>query len=222
MEIIEITKEQVIDYLSDKENIIGQGTYGILYKYNDTTLIKLYYKDYIYAYFTLDSKIFEEEIEGNLTIINSFKKQGIKNIDKLEELKKLHCILQLTDCYNLIKGVVTYKNYPVGVLLEYYKDYQTLKEIFFYLSIKEKTIVLEKIKSLIENLMENNIYLEDIKENNIMVNKNTLDVKLIDLDGEQVRIEEKSYVETHPFIKKECTDKCDKMIKRLNKNTFSD
>lgn len=222
MKIIKITKEEIINYLSDKENIKGQGTYGILYKYNDTTLIKLYYKDYINTYFTLDSNIFEKEIEANLNVIETFKQLGIKHSDKLEELKKLHSTLQLTDCYDLIKGVVTYKNYPVGVLLEYYKDYMTLKDIFFYLSTKEKTIVLEKIKTLIENLMENNIYLGDIKENNIMVNKETLEVKLIDLDGEQVRIEEKSYVETHPFIKKECTDKCDKMIKRLNKNTFSD
>lgn len=222
MEIVEITKEQAIDYLSDKENIIGQGTYGILYKYNDTTLIKLYYKDYIYTYFTLDSKIFEKEIEANLNVIKSLKELGIKHNNKLEKLKKLHCILQLTDCYNLIKGVVTYKNYPVGVLLEYYKDYQTLKEIFFYLSIKEKITVLEKIKSLIESLMENNIYLEDIKENNIMVNKNTLDVKLIDLDGEQVRIEEKSYIEKHPFIKRRCIDDYNHMIKRLNENSFAD
>ena len=222
MKIIEITKEQIIDYLSDKEIIIGQGAYGILYKYNDTTLIKLYYKHYINTYFTLDSKIFDEEIEDNLNAIKILKQFGIKHIDKIEELKKIHSILQLTDCYDLIKGVVTYKNYPVGVLLEYYKDYKTLGDVYFYLSIKEKITVLEKIKSLIESLMENNIYLGDIKENNIMVNKDTLEVKLIDLDGEQVRIEEKSYVETHPFIKKECTDKCDKMIKRLNKNTFSD
>ena len=222
MKIIEITKEEIINYLSNKENIIGQGSYGILYKYNDTTLIKLYYKEFIDTYFNLDSKTFEKEIEGHLQIIEIFKQYKMEYIDKLDKLKKLHSILQLTDCYDLIKGVVTYKNHPVGVLLEYYKNYKTLGEIYFYLSKKEKIIVLEKVKRLLENLMENNIYYKDVKENNFMVNTETLDVKIIDLDGNEVRIEEKSYVEKHTSVKKECVDYYNYMVRKLNKNTFSD
>lgn len=222
MQIIELTSDEVIKYLSNKENIIGQGSYGLLYKYDETTLIKLYYKDLIDTYFYLDSEIFKKEIDNKLQLIEIYKEYGVEYIDKLDELKKLYSILQITHCNDLIKGIVTYKNYPIGVLLEYYKDYKTLGEIFFYLSQKEKIIVLEKVKILLENLMDNDIYYKDIKENNIMVNKETLDVKIIDLDGNEVRIEDKSYVYKNPSVKKDCIDYYNSMVRRLNKNTFSD
>ena len=217
MKIIELTGNDVIDFLSNKQNIIGQGGFGILSIYDETTLIKLYYKDIFKTYYTLDSKILDEEIELQLDLIKTSKELNINIEDKFKKIDDLYKKLQLTSSYSLIKGIAMYRNYVIGVLIEYYKNYETLENIYFKLSLGEKNRVLKKINYLLEDLMENDIYHNDIKENNIMVNPNNLDVKLVDLDDKQVRIEDKTYVKQFPHIKRICLDTYEAMLKRLEK-----
>ena len=65
--------------------------------------------------------------------------------------------------------------------------------------------------------MKNNIYPHDLKESNIMINLNNLDIKLIDLDGDETRYEDIEYVLQYPYIKNNCIIRYNEMRKRLLK-----
>lgn len=55
----------------------------------------------------------------------------------------------------------------------------------------------------------------DIKEDNIMVRREDLDVKLIDLDDTETRYENEEYLEEFPYIKQEAIRTFENMKKRL-------
>jgi len=218
MKVIELTNDEVMDILSAKKEIVGKGYYGILSVYDDNTLIKLYYKDIINTYTSLDPQKLDKEINDELQVIKTFKELGLEISDRYERINIIYKHLQNTNSNLLIKGIVTYKNYVLGVLLKYYKDYNNLTTTFEKLSHEEQIKVLKRVQYLLNELMENNIYPIDLREDNILINKSNLDVKLIDLDDNEIRIEDKFYIEKHFEIKQGCLDKYNAMEKRLLRN----
>ena len=205
MNIIEISKQELINFLSNKKNYYDHGAFGILFEYNDSTLLKIYYEDIFNTYTTLDSNKLDQEI------INI-------NINKLEQLKKIYTTLKKTKTNSLIKGIITYNGYPIGILLEYYKNYLKLSIAYKKLNQNAKIKVLSNIKELLNNLFENDIYPTDIKEDNILINPDNLDIKLIDLDGIETQIKNAEYIKKYPRIKNYCIEKYYKMsIRLLNK-----
>ena len=58
------------------------------------------------------------------------------------------------------------------------------------------------------DLYKNGIIPRDIKEDNILVRKNDLDVKLIDLDDQD-------YLQEYSYIRKDAAEAFEKMKKRL-------
>ena len=217
MEIIELSAEKIIELLSNKNKYYDYGAYGILAEYNDTTLIKIYYKDIFNTYTSLDIKTLDEEINILLEVEKDMMEFNKSYITKLQQLKTIYRALKKTKSNSLIKGIVTYKSYPIGVLLENYKNYLKLSQIYKNLSNEDKIEVLNRVKELMFDLLDNNIYPADIKENNILINPNNLDIKLIDLDGHETRIETKTYIEKYPHIKRYCINKFEHMSVRLYK-----
>lgn len=217
MNIIKLSKKELISFLIDTDNYYGQGTYGILKKYNETTLLKIYYKDIIETYMSLDVNKLDKEIDELLKIEKQMKKINHNYEDKLQHIKKIYSHLKNSKSSSLIKGVAIYKRYPIGIFLENYKDYLLFKEVYTQLNNEQKIKILNKTKELIIDLFNNNIYPTDIKENNILINPVNLDIKVIDLDGTETRVETKDHIINYPYIKKNCINDLEKMFSRLNK-----
>lgn len=209
MKKIEINKENLMKLLKNKDITIGQGTYGLVKKIDDNTLLKIYYKKIYNTYKSLNEQTLDKEISNNKEIADFIRNPVHEELRR----KKLLKLYELS----LINGIVLYEDYEIGVLLTYYKDYEELTDSFQKLSLNEKKETLSKIKIELENLMKNNIYPHDLKESNIMINLNNLDIKLIDLDGDETRYEDIEYVLQYPYIKNECIIRYTEMKKRLLK-----
>lgn len=181
MEIINIEKSQLIRFLYDSNIIIGEGSNGIVSIYDENTLAKIHFKDIEKSYYSEDFSFLNEEIAERLSFDKRLEDLGL---DKLSILKKL--IIHLNDSHSpLIKGIIMYENYPIGILMEYYIDYKTLDKIILHLDRAPRIKVYERIKFLLYDLIEHEVYPRDIKFGNIMVNEDTLDIKIIDLDDQE-------------------------------------
>ncbi len=219
MQILEIDKNTFFNFLTNKNNeCIGQGCYGIVSKYNNNTLIKLYYKDFIETYISKDINELDKEVNTRIDILNminynSKHKDNDKECDELSK-KKEH----LLEKNGFLKGIVLYRGLKVGVLINYYKDYIGLKEVFYTLKINEQTALLNGIKEQIMKLNNLNLYPMDLKEDNILVNPKTLNIAFIDLDDLYTRYEETQYIEEHNLrLKAKCFDRYLEMKIRLKK-----
>ncbi len=208
MDYIELKSSEVIKYFKNKK-IVGKGYYGILYEYDINTLIKLYYKEYYQSY------ISKKVISFNKDILYNIKKMYLNcDFNRDNRIIELSGRLSNTSSNNLIKAIVTNKKYRIGILEEYYKEYENLDSIIYDLPLEKRKYVIDKIKDIISELFFYGIYPLDIKEDNFLINDN-LDVKIIDLDGEDVSLGDKNYILAHPYIEKMQQNKIIEMEYRL-------
>lgn len=143
---------------------LKKGSYGNIVEYSDDTLLKLYHD----RHYELRHESVEE--------LQEVHDEELKILEqKLEVLKN-------TKVSDLYKGVVESKDCVVGVIMTYYKDYQSLYEVINTLNRKEKIKILKKVRNVFNNLIENGCYPLDLSLGNIMIRKRDLDVKIIDLD----------------------------------------
>ena len=197
MRIIDINKEQLINFLVDTSIRIGEGSNGIVSIYDNQTLIKIHYKDIINSYYSNDFDSIDEEIEEKLALENKMKQVGFGETNRLKQLiNKLE-----KSNSKLIEGIVMYRKYPIGVLLKYYSGYKSLGYVLLNLTDDEKIIVYNKIEMLLYNLVECGIYMSDIKFDNIVIDENTLDVKIIDLDDQETTIRDNPYSKAYTLRK---------------------
>ena len=211
----ELEKDEIIKILSEYE-VVGKGTDGILFKYDENTLLKIYYKDIFDAY--MDISKLDIVIKSNLEIEEEMKNINNKYRTHLETAISNINQLQSTKSNSLIKGVATYKSYLIGSFIEYYREHELLYEIFPSLNNGEQRIIFDTLEDLIEDLYEHGVCPTDLKEDNIMVRKSDLDVKIIDLDGKETRYENTEYLKKFPHIKTNVIKSFMDMKKRLEKS----
>lgn len=215
MNYIEITKEQLLALLFEGE-IIGMGTYGIVKEINPTTLAKIYYKEIIDTYLYKDPSKLDKEIERNKSVREILYKEPNSdesdNLEKLEE-SKLNYLFEI----GLLKGILIYNGYKIGVLLNYYKDYAKLTEISKNLSIDKLNFVMERVRERLDDMMQSGIYPRDLKEDNILIRPENLDIVFIDLDDSETRFEQMDYILAYPHIKNGCIKRYKEMKKRVCK-----
>ena len=213
MKIIRISASELIYQCSLKGNI-GSGSQGIVNKYNDDTALKIYYSYIFNAYETLNSNILIDEIE-KLKKIECELNRTRGYIERLKQLKILYKKLLVTKS-PIIKGVAMCYDFPVGLFLQYYNGYETLSKCFDSLRLSDKKIVLGRVKELIDDLMDHDIYPTDLHLDNIIINKETLSVKLIDLDDYKTKIKSKRYVKKFPLIISQCYKNIKKLEETIN------
>ncbi len=211
MNYIEITKENVMALLFEGENI-GMGTNGIIKEVNSTTLAKINYKEIIGTYLSRDSSKLDEEINTN-KMAHEMLGETVVSEAEMQEQKKLQYLFKI----GLLKGILMYNGYKIGVLLNYYKDYLKLTDVSHELSSDSLKFLMESIRSKLEELMQNGVFPRDLKEDNILVRQKDLDVVFIDLDDPETRFEEMDYILTHIYIKRDCLERYNQMKKRLCK-----
>ena len=167
----------LIDLVSKKN--IGSGSYGFVKQYDLETLIKIY-KDHTVAYQPKELPIIFNR--QRICELHSSKYYNEPTKQESIELKKKR--LEHTKYSNdLILGSSIYEGYAFGVVLKYYKDYVPfISKNFYKLSDQDKGYLLYRMDKVLKDLLDNLIYPYDVKENNILFDPKTLDVKFIDLD----------------------------------------
>ena len=171
--IKEISKEELLNLLTG--NFIGSGNYGLIVEQNDRVVYKVYYNDLRDTHCNGDMDTLTKELEEKKSNKNylKYKEELLKKIEVLGNTKS-----------NVIKGMLVCEDYPVGVVMKNLSTYKDFRLCFSSLSVTDQVKVLGKLKEIINELYENNISLFDFKADNIMIDTKTLDVKLVDLDGE--------------------------------------
>lgn len=210
----ELSADEIRKLLFESRSI-GKGTYGVVTRYNEGTLLKIYYKDIIETYLSRDISKLDKEVEDNIEaekLMMEIKPETRTKLDvmicNIEQLEK-------TKSKSLIQGVATYKGYLLGVFLEDYEEYELLENIFTELNQREREIVLSSASASLGDLYKHGIIPRDIKEDSIMVRRCDLDVKLIDLDDTETRYEDEDYLKQFPHIKQGTVKAFNDMKKRL-------
>lgn len=209
MQVIEISKDKFLSYLL-KPNPIFQGQFGKIVLENNK-LYKIYYRDFIKTYINKDECFLDDEVNSLLEI------EKLTNFELRDPYKKLNELNRLarTKLASLITGVLSYNGLLVGIQMNYLKNYTTLKEISTRVEDSKLVIYLNKVYELVCNLLMENIVPTDVKEDNILVNEETNDVVLIDLDGSETIYGPDNYLIDFPYNLDIINNNFDKMVNRL-------
>lgn len=209
MQVIEISKDKFLSYLLNP-NPIFQGQFGKIVLDNNK-LYKIYYRDFIKTYINKDECFLDDEVNSLLEI------EKLTNFELRDPYKKLNELNRLarTKSASLISGVLSYKGLLVGIQMNYLKNYTTLKEISTRVEDSKLVIYLNKVYELVCNLLMENIVPTDVKEDNILVNEETKDVVLIDLDGSETIYGPDNYLIDFPYNLDIINNNFDKMVNRL-------
>ncbi len=209
MQVIEISKDKFLSYLLNP-NPIFQGQFGKIVLDNNK-LYKIYYRDFIKTYINKDECFLDDEVNSLLEI------EKLTNLELRNPYKKLNELNRLarTKSPNLITGVLSYNGLLVGIQMNYLKNYITLKEISTRVEDSKLVIYLNKVYELVCNLLMENIVPTDVKEDNILVNEETNDVVLIDLDGSETIYGPDNYLIDFPYNLDIINNNFDKMVNRL-------
>ena len=209
MQVIEISKDKFLSYLLNP-NPIFQGQFGKIVLDNNK-LYKIYYRDFIKTYINKDECFLDDEVNSLLEI------EKLTNFELRNPYKKLNELNRLarTKSASLITGVLSYKGLLVGIQMNYLKNYITLKEISTRVEDSKLVIYLNKVYELVCNLLMENIVPTDVKEDNILINEETKDVVLIDLDGSETIYGPDHYLMDFPYNLDIINNSFDKMVNRL-------
>lgn len=209
MQVIEISKDKFLSYLLNP-NPIFQGQFGKIVLDNNK-LYKIYYRDFIKTYINKDECFLDDEVNSLLEI------EKLTNFELRNPYKKLNELNRLarTKSDSLITGVLSYNGLLVGIQMNYLKNYITLKEISTRVEDSKLVIYLNKVYELVYDLLKENIVPTDVKEYNILINEETNDVVLIDLDGSETIYGPDNYLIDFPYNLDIINNNFDKMVNRL-------
>lgn len=209
MQVIEISKDKFLSYLLNP-NPIFQGQFGKIVLDNNK-LYKIYYRDFIKTYINKDECFLDDEVNSLLEI------EKLTNFELRDPYKKLNELNRLarTKSTSLITGVLSYNGLLVGIQMNYLKNYTTLKEISTRVEDSKLVIYLNKAYEIVYDLLKENIVPTDVKEDNILVNEETKDVVLIDLDGSETIYGPDNYLIDFPYNLDIINNNFDKMVNRL-------
>lgn len=209
MQVIEISKDKFLSYLLNP-NPIFQGQFGKIVLDNNK-LYKIYYRDFIKTYINKDECFLDDEVNSLLEI------EKLTNFELRDPYKKLNELNRLASIKSasLITGVLSYNGLLVGIQMNYLKNYTTLKEISTRVEDSKLVIYLNKAYEIVYDLLMENIVPTDVKEDNILVNEETNDVVLIDLDGSETIYGPDNYLIDFPYNLDIINNNFDKMVNRL-------
>lgn len=134
-----------------------------------------------YIYLSSNSRNIAYKVSKSYRFLEKSNDQDPLMITKLNSLKEK---ITLTD---FPTAIITIKNCVIGQEIVYYQNYQTLTSVV-YQHLPEYKLLLyyQKILLIIKELLDNGIIYTDIHPNNIMIDLNNDQVKLIDFDPNHI------------------------------------
>ena len=115
MEIIKLSKEEILSLFFQKDKIVNFGIYGYMLPYQND-YIKLFHKKLPDTFINPTPSNLDREIKLLQTI------QTLTDSNHLKSIKEKITALQNTSSRDLIKAIITYNNYPIGLILTKYQD----------------------------------------------------------------------------------------------------
>lgn len=184
MKPMEITDNELLAYLKLSEDTELSGSYGRIITLSNSEILKIYYRLFKQDFNSCTAQDLKKDLEQ----IKKFSTNGVMSYKKFladpERIKILIEKLNETSQKDLIKNYIVYEELVIALILTNYKDYETYEDLIINnnLTRNEHKYILEQIKEKVYELINTRLYPLDLKEDNIMVNRQTLDIKLIDLD----------------------------------------
>lgn len=205
--VLKMSTNELIDIVENNE-IVGQGSYGILYKLDEDTVFKFNYKDFIDAFELKNNRYNIRKISDISKIIDMRKEidsiLGNKENPRIDDIRRMMMKRDKIKLTTLTQGFVLINDYCVGYLLHYHKDMVNLFDYY-----KDKNIdkskrekLLFKIKERLEELLENHIYLYDFTVRNILYNPANDNVEIVDFEDSLCYEEERDIKRETRMIEK--------------------
>lgn len=176
MKKISFTRKELNNIINNKELLIGQGSFGNVYRFGKDDAIKIdnlfiEYKDdlsdnelldLIYKKKADDKKFFHYELDKQQALLDS-KRENIKNT-------------------SIASGIGYLSDVSIALITKYHKGYWDLNR--FKLTPTERMRVFKRKMELHQELTQNGIYhLDAVYDNNILYRPSDGDIQLIDMDG---------------------------------------
>ncbi len=188
MKTLNLSSVELSNIINNNE-YIGNGSCGLVVKLNDDFLLKFNYKDFINEFEINNNKVNLQKL-GDITNRIEDIKQINKIVYKDTETARIKMIkLAMNKQENLkhttlTQGLVYVDDFCVGYILKNHKNmtplYQYQKEN--NISSAEIEIILNKIKTSMDEMIKNYIYLDDFTTHNILYNPETQQLELIDFE----------------------------------------
>ena len=213
----EIRPDELVDIIINND-FIGKGNNGSVITYYNGEVLKLYNQrlrqlfKYIYSTKndlnrnTMISKLLndlmelktEEELmqSSNPNLFNSTLDKRVKHLKRLMKL-------------GYVNSSVTCMGEEIGITLPNYRDYIPISYVFDRLNSVEKSMVFNLMEEQLYKLMDKCIYPCNIDEGDFLINRSSLDVRIIDIDDETT-----VYDDLRDSVYHEMSGKC---IKKLSK-----
>lgn len=191
MKILNLTAEKLSEIAKNNE-IIGQGSNGIVYKLDENTLFKFRYKDYNDDFEFQGNTLNLRKLHNISKTIDARKQTeqilGFKSNYLAEEIEHANRKQTNIGLTTLTQGLVMVDNCLVGYLLKYHKNMVNLYDYLYEnkLSTEQLKLVRKNIHISVEELLENAVYLYDLTTRNILLNPVTCDIQLVDLEERMI------------------------------------
>lgn len=209
MKIIDINKEKFFNMLTNpKPYFLGKDS--LLIQENGK-MYKIFYRDFINAYNSKRIDRIDYDVDMWFSVENRFDTGKHNPQIKLKEFERLLD----TKSKDLVTGVLSYRNLYIGLEMTYYSDYITLAKASTLVSKEVLDSYLEKCLILVNDLLDHNIFPCDLKANNVVVNIQTGDVVLIDLDGKQTIYGNQERINDFTYNRKVVVESFNAMRNRL-------
>lgn len=188
MKNVKLSSKELSNIINNNEHI-GHGSYGLVVKLNDEYLFKFNYKDFIDA-FCIDNNRFNLNKLGDISEIIEVNKRinqivyGDTETTIVKMIKLAMSKQKNLKHTTLTQGLVYVDDFCVGYILKNHKDMITLYQYQKENDISpiEISVILDKIKISMNEMIKNYIYLRDFTTHNILYNLETQQIEIIDFE----------------------------------------
>lgn len=189
MIILDMTPQEVQTIINGCKHL-GNGCFGLVVKLDEDTLFKFNYKDFFDCFEQKDRKVQLDKL-GDITREIEIRKdiaQILYNGEptRIEHIKKMIARQDKVKLSTLTQGLVYSNGFCIGYIL---KNHKNMKDLYPYmvsralvLTQEEKEHIMKQIKERLDELFENHIYVLDFSLNNMLYDKQTRTVELIDFE----------------------------------------
>lgn len=188
MKTLKLSSKELSNIINNNEHI-GNGSYGLVVKLNDEYLFKFNYKVFIDA-FCIDNNRFDLNKLGDIPEIIEDKKRinqivyGDTETSRVKMIKLAMSKQKNLKHTTLTQGLVYVDDFCVGYILKNHKNMITLYQYQEEndISPAEISVILDKIKISMNEMIKNHIYLSDFTTHNILYNPETQQIEIIDFE----------------------------------------
>ncbi len=185
---VDLTSKDIMDIFSSNERV-GMGSHGIVFKYDEDTLFKFKYKEFIDC-FPIKNGAFDFSTIGDITqevktrkSIQNILTRGEESMAE-REIKSLMSKQRWLRKTTMPKGLVYVDDYLVGYILKHHKNMVNLYDYLQEHTLEDARAhqIVAQVGDSVRELIGSAIYHDDFTARNIMYDPQTGATELIDFE----------------------------------------